>query len=196
MAKAAAKRKTAEFQSDHIQVGSLKVDNPYWSRDHDGKLPQSRYIGAAVNLRESAIVALKARGAIDDGQYQAAEKFCRLYEAMGGTGARAIDYGREHVDGGAAIQAIGDSQIEAGRKLKLAYDALTARYGVYSWKVVGYVCGEGVSIHDMTATRRQRDTLTDNLRCYLDVLAEHWSFSTGQKGTAPKRSLQGLTSRA
>ena len=193
---AKAKRRSAEFQSQHIEIGSIEVDNPYWSRDHDGKLPQTRYVDAPVNMRESAIVALRAKGAIDDGQYQAAEKFCRLYEAMGGTGARAIDYSREHVDGGGVIQAIGDGQIEAGRKLKEAYDALTRRYGVYAWKVVGYICGEGVSIHDMTETRRQRDTLTDNLRSYLDVLAEHWSFSTGQKGTAPKRSLQGLTSRA
>lgn len=195
MAKA-AKRKPAEFQSQHIQVGAVRVENPNWSRDHDGDKTNPRYLGAAVNLRESAIVALKAKGAIDDGQYKAAEKFCRLYEAMGGTGARAIDYSREHVDGGGIAQSIGDGQIEAGRKLKLAYDALTDRYGVYAWKLVGYVCGDGLSIHDMTETRRQRDTMSDNLRAYLDVLAEHWNLSTGQKGTAPKRSLQGLTSRA
>lgn len=192
----AKKRKPTGFQSEHIHIGSLKVENPYWSRDHDGSLPQTRYIGAAANLRESAIVALKAKGAIDDGQHKAAEKFCRLFEAVGGTGARAIDYSREHVDGGGAAQSIGDNQIEAGRQLKLAYEALTERYGVYAWKLVGYVCGEGLSIHELTETRRQRDTMTDNLRAYLDALAEHWNLSTGQKGTAPKRSFQGLTSRA
>lgn len=174
-----------------------KVDNPDFSRDHvESYAGNFRKIDALINVKESAISALVAKKAIDECQAEAAVKFRRLFEAMGGKGASAIDYSREQVDGGGATVAITDQQIDAGRKLKLAHDALTKAHGVYAWKIVIYVCGEGLSIHDMTETRRQRDTLTDNLRQYLDCLAAHWNLSTRQNVSAPQRSLQGLTSRA
>lgn len=194
MAKA-AKHKPA-FRSQHIEIVTGQVQNPNWSRAHSGAKANPRFISAQMNAKESAISVLASKGAIDECQAEAAVKFRRLFEAMGGKGASAIDYSREQVDGGGATVAITDQQIDAGRKLKLAHDALTKAHGVYAWKIVIYVCGEGLSIHDMTETRRQRDTLTDNLRQYLDCLAAHWNLSTRQNVSAPQRSLQGLTSRA
>lgn len=193
MAKASKKR---EFQSQHIEVVTGSVPNPNWSRDHAGAKGNPKSIDAQMNAKESAISVLASKGAIDECQAEAAIKFRRLFEAMGGKGARAIDYSREQVDGGGVTVAITDQQIDAGRKLKLAHDALSKAHGVYAWKIVSYVCGEGLSIHDLTETRRQRDTLTDNLRLYLDCLAEHWNLSTRKNVTASQRSLQGLTSRA
>jgi len=50
-------------------------------------------------------------------------------------------------------------------------------------------------VHELTSTRRQRDTLTDNLRTYLDVLAAHWDFQT-KRGQSAKRFKENLTTRA
>lgn len=176
MAKAAVKRKP-EFQSQHVEIGTMRVENPNWSRAHDGDKTNPRFEMANLNVRESAIIALRAKKAIDDAQYLAAEKFCRLFETIGGSGARAIDYSREFVDGGRFPEPIGVHQIDAGKKLAAAYEALKAAHGIYAWKLVIYICGEGRSIHELTETRRQRDTMTDNLRQYLDVLAEHWGYA-------------------
>ena len=68
-------------------------------------------------------------------------------------------------------------QLEAGRALKSAKSELVSIYGEYGYRLVGYIAGEGRSIHELTETRRQRDTMTDNLRAYLDVLARLWKFS-------------------
>lgn len=175
-----------EFQSQHIAIVTGTVPNPNWSRDHAGAKANPRFIDVRMNAKESAISVLASKKAIDECQAEAAVKFRRLFEAMGGKGARAIDYSREQVDGGGAVIDIGDQQIDAGRKLALAHEALTKAHGIYAWKVVSYICGEGLSIHDMAETRRQRDTLTDNLRTYLDCLALHWQLSTRRNVSVPK----------
>ena len=174
---AKAKRRPAEFQPRGIEIGSMRQENPNWSRDHDGRKDNPRYIQAAMNLRESAVVSLYARGHIDEAQHKAAEEFRRLFETLGGVGARAIDYSREFVDGGRFPEPIGDRQIDAGKKLAAAYEALTKAHGLYAWKIVGYVCGEGRSISELTETKRQRLTMTDNLRTYLDCLCAHWQLA-------------------
>lgn len=193
MAKA-AKRKT-EFQSQHVEIGTMKHENPGWTRAHDGEKWAPRYIHPTVNLRESAIVALRARNAIDECQYEAAELFRRLFEAMGGKGARAIDYSREFVEGGRFPDPIGDHQIDAGKRLADAYEALTKAHGIYAWKIIGYICGEGRSVHELTDTRRQRDTMTDNLRTYLDCLAAHWGLASKGVDTRARKAENQSTSR-
>jgi len=155
-------------------VSTKDVENPLYSRAHDGDRTNPQTIGAFINMRESAIVMLEAKGVLDKAQVKAAERFRKLWERMGGTGAGAMDYSRIVVDGGIAPDPISESQMEAGRSLKEAEQALKAQHGTYAYKLVGYICGEGYSIHDLTATRRQRDTMTDLLRMYLDVLADHW----------------------
>lgn len=183
---AKARKRKAEFQSQHIEVVSGQVPNPNWSRAHSGAKANPRFITAPMNAKESAISVLASKGAIDECQAEAAVKFRRLFEAMGGKGARAIDYSREFVDGGRFPDPIGDAQIDAGKKLAAAYDALVQEHGVYGWKIVSYVCGEGRSIHELADTRRQRDTMTDNLRSYLDCLAAHWRLSTRNYVSTPK----------
>ena len=194
MAKSTAKRQDG-FQSQHIEIGTMKHENPGWTRAHDGEKWAPRYIHPTVNLRESAIVALRAKNAIDECQYGAAELFRRLFEAMGGKGARAIDYSREFVEGGRFPDPIGDHQIDADKRLAAAYEALAKAHGLYAWRLVGYICGEGRSVHELTDTRRQRDTMTDNLRTYLDCLASHWGFASRGVDTRARKVENQPTSR-
>lgn len=175
---ARAARKPESFQSQHIETGTMRHENPSWTPANDGEKWAPRYIQPTVNLRESAIVSLRAKKAIDECQYEAAELFRRLFEAIGGKGARAIDYSREFVDGGRFPDPVSDHQIDAGRKLAKAYEALTKAHGLYAWRLVGYICGEGRAISELTETKRQRLTMADNLRTYLDCLAAHWGLAS------------------
>lgn len=185
-----AKRRKKEkaMQTPFMRTGNIRaelvaveVDNPLYAREHDGDRTNPRRTGAFVNIRESAITMLAAKGAINPAQTAAAVRFRQLWERMGGAGAGAMDYSRVVVDGGKTPDPISASQMEAGRDLKDAEKALKAAHGVYAYKLVGYVCGEGYSIHDLTETRRQRDTMTDLLRMYLDVLADLWGYSGRRK---------------
>ena len=187
MAKAARKR-ADEFTSPHIETGTMKLENPHWTRANDGEHWAPRYIHPVVNLRESAIVELFVKKALDEAQFEAAEKFRRLFEALGGKGARAMDYTREFVDGGRFPDPIGDAQIDAGKKLAAAYEHLTKQHGLYAWRLVSYICGEGRSIRELTETRRQRDTMADNLRLYLDCLCVHWNLGTKGIDTCARKS--------
>lgn len=173
----ARKAKKVEHVRPNWELAQAVRDNPDFSRDHaEGKLGNPRKISVVVNVRESAVSTLAARGLLNEAQVEAADRFRRLFEAMGGNGPRAVDWRREAVDGGRFPDPIGTRQIDAGKQLAAAYENLTKEHGRYGWKIVGYVCGEGLSIHDMTETRRQRDTMTDQLRLYLDNLAEFWGL--------------------
>lgn len=176
MAKA-AKQKRPEFVSQHIEIGLASIENPNWSRDHDGDRTNVRYVQQPINIRESAITTLAAQRVIDPAQTAAADRFRAAWERMGGAGAGALDYSKEVVDGGGIAEPITVRQLEAGRELKAARDALVKAHGEYAYRLVGYIAGEGRSIHELTETRRQRDTMTDNLRSYLNVLAILWKFS-------------------
>lgn len=177
MATRAAKKKP-EFVSQHIEIGMAEIENPNWSRAHDGVRTNVRYVQQPINIRESAITTLAAKGVIDEAQTAAADRFRALWERMGGAGAGALDYSREPVDGGGIAEPITIRQLEAGFELRAARDALLKAHGEYAYRLVGYIAGQGMSIHELTETRRQRDTMTDNLRSYLDVLAVLWKFST------------------
>lgn len=165
----------------HIEVQLATVQNPDWSPDKDGEKAFPRFEKVPVNVRESAIATLAARGLLDAAQVQAADKFRRLWETMGGKGAGALDYAREYVDGGRIAEPITSGQLDAGRQLKTASQALKAAHGEYAYKLVSYICGQGRSIHEMTETRRQRDTMTDNLKAYLNVLASLWNLAHKRK---------------
>lgn len=156
-----------------------EVENPYFQRDHPVGPTNPKSITVPVNIRESAISVLASKGAINEAQAAAAVQFRSLYETMGGAGARSINWLNEVVDGGKARLDIGERQMAAGLSLKSARMALVKTHGEYAWKLIGYICGEGRSVHELTTTRRQRDTMTDNLRMYLDCLAELWGYTTG-----------------
>lgn len=150
------------------------VDNPYFSRAHPADSTNPREVPAIINVRESAISTLASRGVLDAAQVAAADRFRALFEAMGGKGASAIDYGREHVDGGKVRDPITERQANAGKELARCRALLGARlYGL-----VTAVCGEGFALTELLASKRERLTGADMLRMGLDDLAELWRLAT------------------
>jgi hypothetical protein len=173
MAKAARRRKTG-FRSVHIEIGTKEIEDPDWSRDHDGALANPRYIRASINVKESAIAVLESRGYLHPAQVKAADTFRSLYERAGGSGSGAMDYTREPVDGGGIAEPISLRQMQAGIELKRCRDLLGAR----GYSIVSALAGEGRSIEEV-AGPRQRDkySLTDALRGFLEDLAVMWRYT-------------------
>ena len=159
---------------DRVELVDQYVDNPDWRPEREGERAFPRKTKQAVNIRESAIATLAQKGALDAAHAAAADRFRALYEAMGGTGARAIDFTREPVDGGRGPQDINDRQMTAGLELKRC----RAKLGEYNYNIVRLIAGERRSLHEICGSRRERETTADILRISLDGLAELWGLST------------------
>ncbi|PSM18525.1 hypothetical protein C7T96_10205 [Nitratireductor sp. StC3] len=156
------------------------VDNPDFSRDHaEGRYGNARSVEAVQNIRESSITTLHARGIISGAQAHAGDRFRRLWEAMGGAGASAINYAQEPVDGGRAVDPIDPRQIDAGKELNRCRQHLGAR----GYDLICKVCGEGYSVKavvGVASKRRDYDSAMDSLRAYLDDLCDLWNLRGGR----------------
>lgn len=150
------------------------VDNPDWRPERHGLKAFPKQIKVEVNSRESGIATLAARGQLNPAQVAAATRFRSLWEAMGGRGAKAIDYSRTPVDGGAAVEPIRIGQLEAGRELKRCREKL----GEYGYNLVRLIAGERRSLHEICDSRRERDSTADHLKRDLTALAQMWGFET------------------
>lgn len=126
-----------------------------------------------VNIRESAVASLEARGQLDECQVKTADVFRAYWEAMGGVGAQAIDYTKEPVDGKGPVEPLPERRLRASEKLREA----KARLGWRNYDLVCKVCGEGRPFRELAASRRERDTMADNLRSSLDDLAVIWELA-------------------
>lgn len=155
-------------------VAAVVVDNPGWRPQLDGEKAFPRKITASVNLRESAIATLAAKGALGPSQVAAADRFRALWERLGGKGFGTIDLARERVDGGLAREPVTAAALDAGRELKRCRLLL----GEYGYWLVRQVAGERRSLHEFCATRRERDSTADWLRRDLTALARMWGYET------------------
>lgn len=174
----------ANMDSEFLGLGTRKseiriieIDNPHYSPVHAGASGNPKSVCAAINLRESPIAMMAAKGHLEVHQVAAAVKFRKLWEALGGAGAGSFDYSREHVDGGGVRESITDRQIDAGKKLK----ECQGHIGVRAFGVVERVAGEGVPIAKLGGSHRERTTLADYLRHALDDLADLWGMKTKPK---------------
>jgi hypothetical protein len=158
--------------NQHSDIAIVEIDNPHYSKVHEGARGNPKSTTAAMNLRESPIAMMAAKGHLEPHQLQAANKFRRLWEALGGAGAGSFDYSREPVDGGGAREAITDRQIDAGFLLKECQTVLGPRH----YDVVCKVAGQGCTIAELCGSKREKLTLADYLRHALDDLAVHWGF--------------------
>ncbi|PDS80268.1 hypothetical protein [Rhizobium sp. L43] len=159
----------------HRTLRAVSVENPFYSRAHAGDPTNPRKISAVVNIRESAITTMAARGRIDVAQVAAADRFRRLWETMGGKGASAIDYGREYVDGGKRSDPITERQMNAADGLRRAHRAL----GDHGYWLVSRICGEGYSINEVVrpgSSKRAKLNAANDLRSCLDTLCEMWNL--------------------
>lgn len=161
-------------------------DNPLYERAHDGERWNPKTIPVARNLRESTFASLAGRKVLDIQQVTAARRFLGYYEAMGGSGAQAIDYSREPVDGGGAREAISDRQVEAGIRLNEARSHIGHRH----YTIVERIIGEGYTIAQISKDHRERTTNADYLKHALDDLCALWGINRPAnfpRGRAPRR---------
>lgn len=177
------------------ELRSVKVRNPYHQREHKVSSTNPLEIEAQINVKESAIETLFDKGSIDRAHKEAADHFRRLWESAGGKGAGAIDYSQVRVDGGRNAEDVPTRLIDASKDLLWIKDVLVKAFGEYSYRIIVYVCGQGLSLHDMTETRRQRDTMTDMLKKYLDLMAETWGYRTNAQRTV-RRVRKSVDTRA
>jgi hypothetical protein len=158
--------------NQHSDIKLIDIDNPHYSKRHAGASGNPSTVRAAMNLRESPIAMMAAKGHLEKHQLEAANRFRRTWEALGGAGAGSFDYTREPVDGGGARESITDRQVDAGKVLKQCQEVLGPRH----YDVVCKVAGEGRTIAELCASKREKLTLADYLRHALDDLAVHWGL--------------------
>lgn len=155
-----------------LDLETVEMANPYFNGNHKVSPDNPEKVKVVKNLRESAVETLFARGHLDEAQKKAADRFRRIWEACGGAGTGASDYGREYVDGGGARDPITQRQVDAGKALNECRNLLGAR----NYDLVCQVCGQGMALLDVAEGDRSRRTAADNLRDSLDDLAEMWGI--------------------
>lgn len=172
-AKGTKKKKPVTVWQPKEKMQEVYVDNPFYSKAHDGEGTNPVKIKAQLNIRESAIVTLASRKHINESQLAAATRFRALWESIGGAGAGAFDYSREPVDGGGAREPLTERQIIAAHELKRAQLVLGNR----AYDIMSKIAGQGHSIQELASTHRERTTLTDYLKDGLDELAREWGYA-------------------
>ena len=149
-----------------------------------------RSIRARVNLRESALDHMAARGRIDTAQQAAGDRFRALWERAAIGRRCAADLTREAVDGGGAGDVFTEGFVQAGRDLAEAMRA-AGRAGA---RVLGQVVGEGRSIEDVARAwtgaggpvsgARAEGYVSGTLVDALDALVAHWGLAATGRPTA------------
>jgi hypothetical protein len=163
--------------NQHSKIKIIEINNPNYSKAHAGAPGNPATVSAALNLRESPIAMMAAKGHLEVHQVEAAIKFRRLWEALGGAGAGSFDYSREPVDGGGAREPITERQIDAGFKLEEARKHI----GTRCFGIVEKVAGEGVPVSQLGSSHREKTTLADYLRNALDDLSDLWGMKTKKR---------------
>ena len=88
----------------HAMVAPVEIDDPYE--------PGAKII-ALQSLRDSPLNYMRARGQIDEAQYNAGKKLQAFYERAEIGGLRAIDPTRAKVDGGRVTETLTESVQDA-----------------------------------------------------------------------------------
>lgn len=120
-----------------LKIGLVEVDDPF-------ALKPGQKIIVPRNL--TPLSDLHSRDKIDEAQKRAGEKFADMYERAELGGAQAIDYTREHVDGGPTPEPLSEQQQEA-----LDWLRRVGRYpgiGKEGFEVLRAVCGFGRPVSD------------------------------------------------
>lgn len=123
-----------------------------------------------VGFRQSSVVTLAAHGVLDADQVAAAFRFRNAFEIVIEAKRQSIGF-NEWQSPGPVSPDVAAQRSDASKDLAKARGLL----GSHGYALVGRVCGEGFHIHDLYATRRERDTHSDLLRIHLTSLAKLWN---------------------
>jgi hypothetical protein len=157
-----------------VRLVAAVVDDPY-----DGtRLTVVRNAGDPVE-------DLLSRRQIDEAQYRAALRVRMLHERAGAVGARAIDYSREHVDGGQIYVDVPLGQAEAAQGLR----AVCVQLGMLDYQIVIAIAGEGRRVAEVASviggdSEAARKYVGRRFRDALNTLVSYWGFGTTAKARA------------
>lgn len=131
------------------------------------------------SVRDDPLAWMKSRRQIDDAQYEAGRKWQRLHGESTIGNIRAIDPGKEAVDGGIMPDAITDRQIAAFQELAECAGEL----GFFGNRLVFAVLGEGRKIVEVASqfelvTELEIKYLGRRFRECLEVMAMHWGYAS------------------
>ena len=153
---------------------TLVVDNPNYARAHSESQTNPSKIAVGYNPRESFAGYLYYREKITQAEFKAASRVRQAYETLGGSGASALDYTKEPVDGGSRSDPITERQRDAGSLLKDVYQYL----GPQGHHLVLQLAGDGLWPRDIVREDDQtrRDYFSMRFRECLECLAVHWGY--------------------
>lgn len=147
--------------------------------------PNGGRITTFRSIRDDILAEMFAKEEIDQAQYDAGRKYERYAERAEIGNVKAIDPGKEAVDGGMGYGGITDEQIDAVRCLSEAARVLGAK-------------GEGV-VRTILIDRRRfthlgmSDRATAAMRVkfftYLEILAEFWGCTTKKVVPIPRTPI-------
>jgi hypothetical protein len=145
-----------------------EVDDPY---EQGGKIIVMR------STRDDPLADLHARHMIDEAQYHAGREFQRHFEAVE-SGARAIDFTKEAVDGGRNYEGITDARMRSSDMLTIAYEKL----GLNGQVIVHEVLVHNLTRKQMAESRglsgkRWEEYIGMRFRECLDTLALVYGFA-------------------
>jgi len=174
-----AAHKAPAYRSKVVE-GERVVDDPF----EPGVKMRAR-----VNLAEHPLELMRARGRIDDAQYEAGVRFRAIYERAAIGGGGGVDPSRIRVDGGAPGDAFTDEIAMALNDLR----RISRELGMIGYRVMQAVAGQGIHISALAerwpapeALRARQDYLAMRLREALDVLAlEVWGASGASRRRLP-----------
>lgn len=167
-----------------FEVGARVVDDPYE--------PGNR-ITVPWNVRHDPLARMRARGEIDEAQYQAGEDLRSCVERIGGSGAPAVDTTKEAVDGGKGYGGISDSTMKAAKKLRDAERVL----GWQAYRLVRAVVCDGLNgslIAQQSRVKVDRKTVQAQVRHSLEHLAILWNYLTDARHVRMKASMVAMLS--
>lgn len=167
-------KRTKPVEYPHATIRPMEVENPNYSRQHEGARGNPKTITVMVNIRESAIATMASRGHLQPHHVMAANRLRKILEAAGRSGARAIDYGREPVDGGGTYDPVPDMMIDAGKELVECAKIV----GTFAFKYLELAVGQGCELGRIGTTQREKTTRADYIRDGLDALAQYWQLAT------------------
>lgn len=190
--KRAPKLAQVTARTTNIEIALAKVQNPNWRPDLDGQAGVPREVDSPLNVRESAVETLFARGVLTKLQKKSADMFRAYYEAFSAETVSALDYSRDHVDGSAVVAPVTQQRIRARRELANC----RAEVGRRPYALLVSVCGQGSAFTDLypitgkdkeadAANQRRRLTAADILRDALYDIGIMWGLATGH--SQPKR---------
>lgn len=145
------------------------VDDPY----------DRTKLAVIKNTGGDPIEDMVARGLLDEAQWVAALRVRLYHERAGAVGAQAIDYGREHVDGGQVWVDVPLGQDEAAKEMAKVRSVL----GALDYKIVVAIAGEGRRINEVAGalaygTETDRRYVGKRFRDALDSLVVFWCLGS------------------